>query len=69
MVNYLSEGINGKDVEASSYTLGVNYFPTKNVRASMNYVTGQVDNHASIENVANADDSGDALVGRIQYVF
>ncbi|MBO9481887.1 MULTISPECIES: porin [Gammaproteobacteria] len=65
----VSKGNNGKDVEASSYTVGVNYFPTANIRASLNYVTGQLDNHADIEGVANAEDKGTAIVGRIQYVF
>ncbi|WP_419535254.1 OprO/OprP family phosphate-selective porin [Endozoicomonas sp.] len=65
----VSKGINGMDVDASSYTVGVNYFPTSNIRTSLNYVTGQLDNHVDIEGVTNAEDKGAAIVGRIQYVF
>ncbi|MGY0218971.1 OprO/OprP family phosphate-selective porin [Endozoicomonadaceae bacterium StTr2] len=65
----VSKGYNNKDVEVSSYTLGVNYFPTKNIRASLNYVSGQLDNYTGIKNVSTADDDGSAVVGRLQYVF
>ena len=65
----VSKGINGKDVDASSYTIGVNFFPTSNIRTSLNYVTGQLDNHVDIGGVDNAEDKGSAIVGRIQYVF
>ena len=54
------------DVKLSSYTLGVNYFPTKNIRASLNYVSGKLDNNAV---TADQNDKGSAVVGRLQYVF
>ena len=57
------DGIDDKKV--NSHTLGVNYFPTKNIRASLNYVNGKIDNDVAAGN----DDKGTAVVGRLQYVF
>lgn len=63
-------GVNGKDVETTSYTLGLNYYPTKNVRAMVNYVHGSVDNHSKYENSStHSKDNGRAIVTRLQYVF
>ncbi len=55
----------GDDAEVRSYTLGMNYFPTKNIRASLNYVSGKI----NADVAADEDDKGTALVGRLQYVF
>ncbi|CAM3751769.1 OprO/OprP family phosphate-selective porin [Parendozoicomonas haliclonae] len=60
-----AEVIAGKDAEASDYTVGVNYFATKNVRASLNYVSGETNVYGS----GAKNDDGSAVVGRIQYVF
>ncbi len=65
----VTKGYQNKDVEVSSYTLGVNYFATKNIRTSLNFVSGELENYADLKNVAAADDSGKAIVGRLQYVF
>ncbi|WP_062264394.1 OprO/OprP family phosphate-selective porin [Endozoicomonas arenosclerae] len=59
-------GTNGDDVETASYTLGVNYYPTKNIRGMLNYVHGEVKNHSSY---VNEKDDGNAIVARVQYVF
>ena len=64
----VTKGVNGKDVETASYTLGVNYYPTKNIRGMLNYVHGEVENHKDYEGT-NKKDSGNAVVGRLQYVF
>ena len=61
-----------KDVELDSYTLGVNYFATKNVRASLNYVVGDTTNlieKGTAGNGKKADMDGTGIVGRVQYVF
>ncbi|MGI9276228.1 MAG: OprO/OprP family phosphate-selective porin [Endozoicomonas sp.] len=50
--------------KVDGYTLGVNYFPTKNIRTSLNYVNVE-DNSV----LAHQDDKGTAVVGRLQYVF
>ncbi|WP_257288132.1 OprO/OprP family phosphate-selective porin [Endozoicomonas sp. SESOKO2] len=50
------------DLELKTTTLGVNYFATKNIRASLNYVQGKTN-----ENIEN--DKGSAIVSRLQYVF
>lgn len=54
-----------EDKELSTYTLGVNYFATKNIRASLNYVNAELDHDVADTN----DDKGSAIVGRLQYVF
>ena len=62
-----------KDVEVESMTLGVNYFATKNIRASLNYVAGDTSNlvskTATYSNGKKRDNDGTAVVGRIQFVF
>ena len=64
----VTKGTNGDDVKTSSYTLGVNYYATKNVRGMLNYVNGKVDNHADYEGTSRKDNGG-AVVARLQYVF
>ncbi len=56
--------------------VGVNYFPTKAVRMSgLNYVDYQVDNVNTNANLVKngktykVEDDGQAIVGRLQYVF
>ncbi|MTI12724.1 OprO/OprP family phosphate-selective porin [Sansalvadorimonas verongulae] len=63
-----------KDVEVDAMTLGVNYFPTKNIRASLNYVTGNTSNLIDKTAVYTGtskrrDVDGSAVVGRVQFVF
>ena len=54
-----------EDQEISTYTLGVNYFATKNIRASLNYVSTKLDHKVADDQ----HDKGSAVVGRLQYVF
>ncbi|MET4695479.1 OprO/OprP family phosphate-selective porin [Endozoicomonas lisbonensis] len=54
-----------EDTEITTYTLGVNYFATKNIRASLNYVNAKLDHKVD----ADKHDKGSAVVGRLQYVF
>ncbi|SDV01548.1 OprO/OprP family phosphate-selective porin [Pseudomonas mucidolens] len=53
------------DAKASLNTVGVNWYANEAVKVSLNYVKASTD---KITN-ANGDDSGDAVVGRVQYVF
>ncbi len=64
-----NKGLNGKDIELDSVTVGVNYFPTKNVRASLNYVTADTSNLVAKTAVNKKSDDGTAIVGRLQYAF
>jgi phosphate-selective porin OprO/OprP len=59
------------EFEAKAMVVGINYFPTKAVRMSLNYVDYEVDNidtSAQIDG-ENVQDDGKAIVGRLQYVF
>ncbi|MCP1480269.1 phosphate-selective porin OprO/OprP [Pseudomonas chlororaphis] len=53
------------DAKASLNTIGVNWYANEAVKISANYIK------VSTDNVTNnvGDDSGDALVARVQYVF
>ena len=53
------------DAKASLNTIGVNWYANEAVRVSANYLKVSTD---KIQN-ANGDDSGDAIVARVQYVF
>ena len=59
------------EFETSAMVVGVNYFPTKAVRMSLNYVDYEVDNIDTSGQVGgeNVEDDGKAIVGRLQYVF
>jgi len=63
------------EFETSAMVVGVNYFPTKAVRMSLNYVDYQVDNVNTNANLVKngktykVEDDGQAIVGRLQYVF
>ncbi|WP_281648009.1 porin [Parendozoicomonas sp. Alg238-R29] len=69
-----SKGVDtSKDVDAEALTLGVNYFATKNVRASVNYINSDTSNrfakNATATNGKKIVSDGSAVVGRLQYVF
>ncbi|MEG2391685.1 MAG: porin, partial [Pseudomonas sp.] len=53
------------DAKANVNTLGVNWYANEAVKLSLNYSKVSTD---KITN-ANGDDSGDSIVGRVQYVF
>eukprot|EP00659_Diplonema_papillatum_P000163 gene163-258_t len=53
------------DAKASLNTIGVNWYANEAVKVSANYLKVSTD---KIQN-ANGDDSGDAIVARVQYVF
>ena len=61
--------------ETSAMVVGVNYFPTKAIRMSLNYVDYEVDNVNTNANLTKngktykVEDDGQAIVGRLQYVF
>ena len=63
------------EFEASAMVVGVNYFATPAVRMSLNYVDYEVDNvNTSASLTKNGktykvEDDGQAIVGRLQYVF
>ncbi len=59
------------DFDTSALVLGVNYFPTKAVRMSLNYVDYEVSNINTNATVGgnSVEDDGQAIVGRLQYVF
>lgn len=49
--------------EANTTTLGVNWYPTSNVKAAFNYI------HAQTDNEIGGKDDGDAVAFRLQYIF
>lgn len=51
----------GEDAEVT--TLGVNYYMNSNVKIAVNYVKAETDEEIS------GEDDGDAIVGRLQFVF
>ena len=60
-----------KKHDIDAVTVGVNYFPNKNVRASLNYITykiSNIDTSAEIDGRKVKDDSS-AIVARLQYAF
>ena len=61
----------GAKHDVDAFTVGVNYFPNKNIRASLNYITykiSNIDTTQSIDGRTVKDDSN-AIVARIQYAF
>ena len=61
----------GKKHDVDALTLGVNYFPNENVRASLNYINykiSNIDTSADIDGRKVKDDSS-AIVARLQYAF
>ncbi|KAA0948332.1 MULTISPECIES: OprO/OprP family phosphate-selective porin [unclassified Pseudomonas] len=53
------------DAKANLNTIGVNWYANEAVRVSANYIKVSTDKIVN----ANGDDSGDAIVARVQYVF
>lgn len=53
------------DAKANLNTIGVNWYANESVKVALNYMKVKTD---KITN-ANNDDSGDAIVARVQYVF
>jgi len=49
--------------DASTVTLGVNYYMNENVKVAVNYVSAETDTKI------NGEDDGDAIVGRLQFAF
>ena len=57
--------------DINALTVGVNYFPNKNIRASLNYTAYNISNIDTSEHIdgRKVEDSSNAISARIQYVF
>ncbi|REC94990.1 OprO/OprP family phosphate-selective porin [Kushneria indalinina] len=66
IVNDIPSGAVDGENKAYVQTLGVNWYANNSVKVSLNYNHARVD--SALEN-ANGDDSGDAIMTRLQYVF
>ncbi len=53
--------VGGEDAEVT--TIGVNYYMNSNVKVAVNFVSAETDT------AINGEDDGDAVVGRLQFVF
>ncbi len=60
----LNASDNGTGIDAENFSLGLNYYLNANMRFMANYITTDLD-----ANEILAEDSGDALSVRLQYIF
>ncbi|PKH26622.1 hypothetical protein CIG19_02170 [Enterobacterales bacterium CwR94] len=61
----------GDKHDVDAFTLGVNYFPNKNIRASLNYITYKISNIDTSQDIdgRTVKDDSNAIVARLQYAF
>lgn len=61
----------GDKHDVDAFTVGVNYFANKNIRASLNYITYKISNIDTSKDIdgRKVKDDSNAIVARIQYAF
>ncbi|MEQ9862470.1 porin [Pectobacterium cacticida] len=61
----------GDKHDVDAFTLGVNYFPNENIRASLNYITYEISNIDTSESIdgRQVKDDSNAIVARLQFAF
>jgi phosphate-selective porin OprO and OprP len=61
----------GAKHDVDAFTVGVNYFPNKNIRASLNYITYKISNIDTTQEIdgRTVKDDSNAIVARLQYAF